>query len=182
MATRERDRERERRDEYASAVRGAEVNATSGKMAIIVPPDMKLFRVENAGTIKIDLLPYKAGKGNRVAEPGQKYYERTYFIHYGVGPAKENYVCAAETFGKKCAVCDHRNKMRTDPNHDKELEKSLRAKKRQIFLLVDRNNRQAGVQLWEIAHFNFGKALEEIVADKGFQDFYRADEKGYSLE
>ena len=59
------ERRTERRAKYASARKRAEQHSTEGRSCIKVPDGIKLFKIKKAGTVRLDILPYTVGKGNK---------------------------------------------------------------------------------------------------------------------
>jgi len=153
--TRERDRKR-----AGSERRDALHRASGGEFYTVeIPEGMSIFQPK-AGVYKIDVVPYEVGEGNPYAAKGYWYYERTFWLHRGVGVNNESVICMAKTFGKPCAVCDYRAKMAKDPNTDEALIASLKPKERQLWLVYDHGEPDKGVQLWESSYHTFGRLLE----------------------
>jgi hypothetical protein len=159
-------RDREERDGRVSARKRAETH-TSGftSNAYKLPAGVEEFQVEKAGIKRLDIIPYRVGAGNPQAEEGEIYFERTYFVHRGIGADEGMYVCPAKTAGKKCPICQDALRMRRDPDGDKELIKALAPRERQLFNVIDLDNREAGVQVWEMSFHNFGKMLDARIKD-----------------
>lgn len=64
-------------------------------------------------------------------------------IHYGVGADNSAYLCSEKMNGEPCAVCEARSG--TD---DEEERNQLRANRRALCYVIDRDNEKAGVQVW----------------------------------
>lgn len=177
MTRRDRD---ERRSKYADAYRRAEQKTSGDRSSIKIPEGMKFFSMKKEGVYRLDILPYTAGEGNKYAEPGMLYYERTFYTHRSIGPDNEIVVCPASTWRKRCPVCEYSAHLRSDPNHDKELVKNLRPKERQLFLVIDRDNRDEGPMLWDISFHLFGKLLDFRInkssKEVGYGNFWHSDE------
>jgi hypothetical protein len=146
---------------------------------------MKRFKLKSAGTKTIDILPFRVGKGNPFAKEGEVHYERTFHVHKSLGPNEDSYVCPAKTSGEKCPVCEYRAKLARNPDADEDLVKSLRPSERQLFLVIDHADREAGPQLWDVSYHLFGKVLDSVLKnsdeDDGFDLFYHLT-KGLSLK
>lgn len=178
-------RDRERREEYASATAAAEARSSGNFTSLNIPDGMKLFKPKK-GKYTLDLLPYTVGEGNPHAKEGQKYFERTYWVHgFCIGPNNESHICLAKNFGKKCPACEHRESLMTEPDADKKTIQKLRPKQRQLFLVRDQEDSPDEVQLFDSSYSNFGEMLDEAINDpdhKGaMKDFYRPDADGKSL-
>lgn len=160
MATR-RSKEKRR----VSARRRVNEHEQGGSLTTLnIPDGMSLFQVKKAGTYRFDIMPYEVGKGNPFAEEGDLYFERTFWVHRGIGPDNASYVCSSKTFKKPCPVCEFRAKMARDPEADENLIKNLAPKERQIFNVRDvSENGDGQTQIFEYSNFLFGKQLDAVV-------------------
>lgn len=179
-----KNKREERQRKVVSARRRVEQHEVGGgRTSVKLPEGMGFFSVKKAGTYRIDVLPFTAGKGNPFADAGELHYERTYFSHRGIGPNNATYVCSAKTFGKRCPVCEHR--MKIDGKADEELIKSLVPKERQLFFVIDHAEKDKGVQCWDQSFHLFGKHLDAKIKnaddDDGYE-FFADPEKGYTLK
>jgi hypothetical protein len=66
-----------------------------------------------------------------------------------------------------------------DPNADEEAIKSLVPKERQLWYVIDTDNREAGVQLWDMSFHLFGKVLQDQLDNSDMEDEY---DKFFHLE
>lgn len=159
--------------------------ADTGRSSIESPDGIPFFQIKKAGTYRINILPYVVGKGNPYAEEGDLHFERTYYVHRGIGADENSYACPRKNANKPCPICEDRAKLAKDPDTDPDLLKSLKPADRQLWLVEDLNEKDKGVQLWDVAHFNFGKQLEAMIrnADEGDNYEYFADpKKGFILK
>ncbi len=145
----------------------------------------KLFKLTKAGTKRIDIIPYVAGEGNKQANPGDLYFERTYWIHRGIGPSQDNYVCPAKTADKPCPICEYRARLAKDPSSDEDLIKDLAPRERQLWNVIDLDEPDAGVKVWDISYHLFGKLLDTEIRnadeDEDFE-YYPDLERGKTLK
>ena len=158
MATRKKKREERRR---AGSKRRDAQHRTGGDWTTMnIPEGVDIFTPKEK-SFRLDIVPFKVGQGNPYAESGEWYYERTFFVHRGIGPEGNSYVCPAKTSGGKCPICEERAQLARDPDGDENLIKDLRPKERQIFLFLDRDEEEKGVQIFEFSNWNFGRLLDE---------------------
>ena len=159
-----------------------------GHTYLNLPRDAQLFR-PRAGLMYIDILPYVAGKGNPWAEEGMLHWERTFYVHRGVGPNADTFICPRMTFKKPCPICEYRAKLikegdRGDPTVE-DMIRDLAPKQRQIFNVIDVKEADKGVQIWDISYHLFGKLLDAMIRnsdeDEGWDRFFYLDE-GYTLK
>lgn len=107
----------------------------------------------------IDIVPFFAGSQHPKAKKGKLAYHIDLFIHRDIGPENDQFVCQKATFGKPDPVCTHI--ARTRP--DKETFKQIAPKRRCVYLVYDRLNEDAGLQILEVAHFTFQKHLDSLM-------------------
>lgn len=146
---------------------------------ITIPSGVDLFSVDNAGDIRIEIIPYTVPPkaNNPYGSPGNLWYERTYYTHRGIGVNSESYTCPAKTYGLPCPICEERARINRDPDGDKDIAKALAPKERQLWWIYNHAQPDKGLQLWEISHHNFGKLLDAKArsADPGDNWEYFAD-------
>ena len=140
-----------------------------GSNYLRLPEGLKSFSAK-PGVYRLDFMSFVAGKGNPRAEPGEPYFERTFFVHQGIGPNQDWYLCPARTFKKPCPVCEHRAKLSADPDADEALIKSLAPKERQLWLVKDLLNDPDGLLVWEISYHLFGKQLKDKINNSDEED------------
>jgi hypothetical protein len=177
-------KDREKRRMASARTRAESHESGFTRTAIKVPKGMEFFTPSLKGN-RVDIVPYKVTEaGNKNADPGFLYYERTYFVHRGVGAEEQAYCCLRKNFDKKCPICEHRARLAKDPKADKDILKALEPKERQLFNIYDYGDSEKSVQLWDISFHNFGKALDEKVmnGDDGEYDLFFAPENGFTLK
>lgn len=157
MVTKRKSREARR---AGSKKRDAMLAARNEWTSMKIPEGVNMWKPK-ATSYRIDIVPFIVGKGNPCAEPGESYYERTFFLHYGIGPNNNAYVCLNKTYGKPCPICEYKAKLALDPDTTKKQLSALTAKERQLWLVYDRKDPDSGIQLWEVANWNFGALLDD---------------------
>lgn len=123
----------------------------------------------------IDIIPFIISTENHPQgiEPGFEDYKLDIWVHRNIGPTEATILCLKETFGKRCPICEARQEMRKNPDIDDEDAKALDPKRRTIFNVIDLQEEEKGIQLWEVSYFLFDKELlEEVsVAEDGLITF-----------
>lgn len=155
-----------------------------------VPEGMELFSIEKEGSVRLEIIPYLVpeGSNNPFADPGQLWYERTYFNHARIGANGDSYICSAKTYGKPCPVCEERTRISREEERTEAVDKlikSLSSKERQLWYVYDHAAPDKGVQLWEISHHLFGKILDTQTrsADPGDNwEFFADPEQGFTVK
>ena len=188
MATKTQRERRKRQMASPAAVQSDVAGKTEAFYKM--PKGIPSWNPKKPGPYEIDIIPYEVGK--RFLEykrkpdgvkPGQWYPFRTFYVHYQVGPDRDQLLCPAANFGKPCPVCEHRNEVAQDPKSDwKKDIKPFQPKDRQLILIVDHAELDKGVQLWEVAPFNFHDQLRDKIDNASaknkerYQKFFDPDE------
>jgi len=136
-----------------------------------LPDNVKAFKLKDAKTILIDILPFKAGAGNKNASKGEYWYETTYWAHRGIGAESDSYVCPKKMRGLPCPIDEYRATL-TAEDGDEQLIKDLAPKQRQLFNIRNLKDKEAGVQVWDISFHLFGKLLAKRLDDSDEDDGY----------
>jgi hypothetical protein len=147
-----RDRARKRAEERESQ--------GGGGTKYSLPENVNFYSPKKHASL--DIIPYTVSVDNHPEDvpKGELWYQRTIFVHYGIGSEEKSYLCL-KTIKKKCPICEQRSLLMKDSNSDEEIIKALRPKERELFNIYDREDPDKGVQLWDISNFNFGAKLEE---------------------
>lgn len=173
-------RSEERMDFSEQMARGEEFQSTT----IALPSGVSRFKLDGTKSKRIDIIPYIVGEGNPDADPGQKYISRTFYQHRGIGPDNRAYICLWETYKKRCPICEERNRLRNE-DPDDEMAKKLKPSKRQLWNVIDVDNPDAGIQIWDVSHFYFGEqlfvAVQSSDEDEGHK-YFADPETGFTLK
>jgi hypothetical protein len=149
-----------------------------------VPKD-RLFQPKKEGQYRLHIIPYtvplKSKSGpNPNASPGEYYYERTFYVHRGIGANEQTFVCPKKTMGLPCPICEYREKLEKAKDADEDTIAALVPKMRQLWNVVDDEDMEEGVKVWEISFHNFGKQLKKEIRngdeDEGYVYFADPDE------
>lgn len=115
---------------------------------------------------------------------GAKHYGLDVFVHYGVGPDNETYLCPKEMLGKPCPICEERAEvMRNSRDEDDEkYAADLKPKARVLMYLVDRDHPREGAQAWTMP-WGLDKDFCALSRDKRTGEVFEVDhpEEGYDL-
>ncbi len=144
-----------------------------------LPSGTNLFKLKE-GSMLIDILPYEVTKGNPFAEEGMLYWERSFWVHRGLGASNESYLCLSKTYGKPCPVCEYRAKLQKkgDDSHEDEI-KALSPSQRQLINVIDLRHPDKGVQIFDTSYHLFGKRLNAELQSADEDDAW---EKFFFLE
>jgi hypothetical protein len=181
MSSKTKERE-ERRLKYTSGRERAKKKEQMGSFSatfLKLPQGVTMFRPK-AGIYLLDVLPFRAGKGNPFAQPGALHYERTFHLHGRVGADQNAYLCPRMTAKKPCPICEHRQHLtHKDAAENEDLIKDLAPRERQMFNIRNLKDPDKGIQLFEISYHLFGRLLDARIRDSDEEDewdlFYRLE-------
>lgn len=155
---RERGKRRENRHE-----RRQKQHSGGGEWsAIRIPDGVEIFKPEDGKTYRLDIIPYVVGEGNPAADPGDEYFEMSYWVYKNLGPDEKTVVA----IGKMKGVPDPVEELEADMRKrgmDYDSRADFIAKARQLFLVYDHGDADKGVQLFEGARGTFGEQLDEAI-------------------
>lgn len=159
--------------------RAQERESTAGAGWMNIDGDVEFFNPKK-GRNTFDILPYEVTVDNHPeVAAGELWYQRTVWIHYGIGAEEKSYICPLKTIGKKCPICEHRAQLMKDPDADEDAIKDLKPRERELFNVRHDDT----IKLFTFSYHLFGKQLEEEVREgsdeyAGFADL----EDGYTLK
>ena len=134
--------------------------------------DVKAYKVADGDNI-IRFLPPTWNK--------PEHFGLDIYLHYGVGPDRQSYLCLLKMKEEPCPICEERARAQKDG--DEKYAKDLEAKKRVLVYLIDRNNEKAGVQAWGMP-WTVDRDICKISVDKRSGETLELDnpEDGYDVE
>ena len=128
--------------------------------------DMPFFK-PTKDVYNLDVIGYvvTSTKHPEDIEPGYIWHSRRFHVHNNVGAEENKYVCLAKTFNKKCPICDYAKQGKNSGSLTKEELTALRPKERMLMCVIDRDDKDEKIQLWDVSHFHLGKLLEKELID-----------------
>jgi len=135
-------------------------------------PSGRQFWACKEGSHIVDVIPFAAGPNfplvTKVKEDDIE-YRIDVWVHQGVGPTDEQFVCPAYMFKKPCPICEYLAQEKAAGHRlPKEEYSAIRAKNRTMYLIWVHDtpeDERKGIQIWEIASFFFQDKLDEIAQD-----------------
>lgn len=138
--------------------------------------------------VREDIKTFSPNNGNntiRVLPPtwdDPKHYGIDIWVHYGVGPDSQSYLCLHKMKGEACPICDELARARRD-REDEDYIKNLEPTKRVLFYMVDRDNEKDGVQAWA-SPWTIDRDITKVSIDRRTGDVLPIDDPqdGYDVE
>src|SRR5262245_12225552 len=93
-----------------------------------LPKGVNIFK-ETPGKIHVDIIPYMVTDPHHMdkdpehpdgANPGNPWYKKPILVHRNVGAEKQSMICP-RTAGKKCPICEERQKQQNSGVDKKEM-------------------------------------------------------------
>ena len=143
--------------------------------------------------LKDDVKQWKPNDGDNTIRPIQAFwddpkhpgrpaphYGMDVYVHYGVGPDRQSYLCPAKHDKGPCPICEERERVAND---DEEYAKELAPKRRVLFYMIDRDHERDGVQAWA-SPWTFDRDVSKISVDKRTGEVLAIDHafEGYDIE
>jgi len=154
---------------------------------LTIPKGVEIFSAEPGGKITLDIIPYIVSdpkhpdydEERQVAIKGDLWYKRPFFIHRNIGTASENVVCLT-SFGERCPVCEHRNKM-IKRGADKEDTDALKKSLRNLYVVITPGKGDEKPMIWDISQYNFEDLLTDEINENRDYEIFPDLKIGYSL-
>jgi hypothetical protein len=150
------------------ADRAREKSESAGKRSVgylNLPKGLELFQ-PNKKTKKAHLaiIPFVVNdpKNMDEVEVGEKWYRRGYFTHSNIGIQQEGLACR-KTIGKKCPICDQYHALKSNEDADEDDVKALKPKLRYMYLVLDLDDTDKGLQLWDVSNYLFQTTLDDCL-------------------
>ena len=142
------------------------------KSALLIPDGVGIIKIDSDKTRKFDIIPFfVSGKrehpDNKRLKKGDPHWEWMIYVHKNVGINKEQIPCLAKMFNKPCPICEDLQKKAQDPEFTKEMANAIRAKQTQAFNVIDRADKEKGIQIFPYSYHLFGKLLDSRLAKGG---------------
>ena len=174
-----RDRDRGGRDErpkFSYQSRNAadvkkRAEGDDGKYDVYLDSSVKTFKV-NDGDNTLRLLP--------PTWDNPTHYGLDAYIHYGIGPDRQSYLCLHKMKDEACPICEERARAVRDG--DEAYAKELNATKRVLVYMIDRDAEKEGVQAWAMPN-TLDRDIVKVSVDKRSGEVLPLDhpEEGYDV-
>jgi hypothetical protein len=155
----------------------------SGKFKSIfkkLPEKVSFWKVSEDEHI-VDHIPYISSKNNPNVPADEPVYWIDVWVHRGVGPAEDSFVCPQRMFKKPCPVCELQKSMKEQEEFDEDAVKKLSPTRRAIYNIWVRDSikeQEKGIQLWDASHYLYENpvaALAKLPKEGGFVPYTNPD-------
>jgi hypothetical protein len=162
----------------------------SGYGYLLIPNGVDVFSPEMDSKVDMDIMPYTVTDKNHpdkdveneIAVPGSLWYKRPFKTHRSVGANNDTFLCPT-TFGKKCPICEYRDKLRKDGGDEDEI-KQTRASDRNLYAIIIKNNKKVDdtkVHFLDISDYLFQEKFEEQLSDDEKFEVFPDHQEGFSV-
>ncbi len=159
-------KKRSMRDRYKDDYKSRDDGGFSGSniLDLSKAKDVEFFKMEK-GSNEIDIIPFEVAtnKHPQGVEKGELDYKLDVWVHRDAGGIDGRILCLKRTFSKKCPICEEIQKMVDSDEYTwkDDAIKALKPSRRCIYNVIDINDEDKGIQLFEISHFEFQKEIIE---------------------
>ena len=150
-------------------------NQSGGEFEGIFTDDLPVYRVRD-GENHIRPLPPSDEWQDMPDFPG--HFGMDVYVHNEVGPNRAAVLCLAKMKGKRCPVCEEGAAIKGD----EEEQRKYRASKRVVMLILDRKDKEKGVQIWA-APYTLDRDFAKVAKDRQTGEVYAIDDpyEGYDI-
>src|SRR5574340_1066821 len=170
MSKRNDDSRQERIDRNRQ--RAEDAKYTGGSDYIKLPDGVTLLKTKK-GTMELDFLQFEAAEDMVVPinftkdieyKKGDLIDKITIFVHRKIGADSKSYICP-RTIKEPCPICEERARLQKDYKANEALVKAFKPQIKELYNVINLDDKKAGVQLLEYSYANFGKMLDEEVRE-----------------
>lgn len=128
--------------------------------------ELPIFK-QKKGINSIDIIPFWVATDNHpTTKKGEPDYKMEIYVHKNLGPNRDKLVlCLAEMYGKPCPVCEERKRLKED-GADDDLIKKLYAQRRVVYNVIDLDNEDKGIQIFDVSYYDFERNIVDEIADE----------------
>lgn len=134
--------------------------------------DVQMFK-PNDGDNCIRILPPTWSK--------PEHYGHDVYVHFGIGPDRQSYLCLHKMKGEPCPICEERT--RALESGDEKYAKELEPKRRVLVYLIDRDNEKDGLQAWAMP-WTLDRDITSVCVDRRSGEVLPIDhpDEGYDID
>ena len=143
--------------------RGKNSGGNRGILDLSSSESPKFFKPKANRSYLIDIIPWIVQTKNHPQgiEPGEEDYILDVWVHGWIGVSNSTLVCLERTFNKPCPICEERKTLMQDENTPKGIISKLSPQRRALYNIIDLNNEDAGIQIFDATYSQFEVELLE---------------------
>lgn len=156
-----------------------------------LPKDVDIFKENTSTRAKLDIIPYIVRDENHPdanpdmpdsALPGNPWYKRPIWVHRAVGVDNESVICPKRTQGKKCPICEYRDKQLSQGVSWEDV-KDMRPSLRNLYVVVPvgMKDYEEVMHVWDISQFLFQNQLNDELEERPEYRTFPDPVEGYTL-
>lgn len=126
---------------------------------------VQFYHVNKEADHALDIIPYtiKSKNNSYVAAGdmavGDKLHMLDYYSHRNIGPLKKTIICPLMTSGLPCPICEEYERAKKAKGWDSEEAKALKPSRRIAYNVIDADDDDETVQIFDVSYFLFAKGL-----------------------
>ena len=137
-----------------------------------LPKGLKMFKesdgIDTKGRVHLDIIPYivsdkhhkDANPDTDTAQIGEPWYKKPISVHRGIGVDNESVVCP-RTIGKKCPICEHRDKQIKDGEDKDDIINKAQLRNLYLVYPIGSKNYDEEIHLWDISDYLSQQKLDD---------------------
>ena len=156
---------------------------------LTLPKGVSIYAPTPGEKESIDIIPYTVSDTKHpdhdtesgIATKGDLWYKRPFKTHRQVGADSDTVVCLT-SFGKKCPICEYRQK-RSKEGADKDELKAFNTSQRNLYLVIPKGvkKREEEIHIFDMSQFLFQNLLNEEIEENDDYEVFPDLECGLTL-
>lgn len=159
---------------------GRRKSAASSYGYLNLPKGLKVYNPKPGSKNNyLDFMPYEVKEERHpdrnderdIATVGSLWYKRPFKTHRNIGVDEDTVICL-KSFGKKCPICEHKDKLAKD-GEDWESIKHLNPSNRNLYVVIpiDSRDYEGTLYLWDISQYLFQDLLDDELDEEDNRSF-----------
>ena len=155
-----------------------------------LPKGVSVFNPEPDSKISLDFMPYTVtdlrhpdrNEKLEIAVPDTLWYKRPFKIHRSVGSGNDSVVCLT-SIGKKCPICEYREKAAQEGTLGEKELKDLKPSKRNLYVVIPLDAKKLEVKphILDVSQFLFQDLLNKELEENDGYEVFPDIEEGLTL-
>lgn len=147
--------------------------------------DLETFSPKANTRVVFDILPYEVSDERHIDLPeaavGELWYKKPFKIHRNIGADRIKVVCPT-TFGKRCPICEYRNKLIQKNGYNDEAAELNTSNRSLYAIMVKGKNATNKIQVFDTSDYYFQEVLQDQLMDTDEFEYFPDHAEGVSVE